>query len=216
MTWGRSIAILLAVVLLATVWRSWGELSKLDYAKIPTRASWQRPDSVVAALGLAEGDRVADVGAGDGYFTFYLAEAVGAGGRVYAVEVEEHLVDALERQVQIRDAANVDAVLGELDDPRLPDRGVDLVFLCNTYHHIENRTAYFARLRADLSPKGRLAIIDMRADLTGIAGLFSHAGRSAPRADLYGEMELAGFRHVERHDFLPVQIFEIFTPAPFP
>ncbi len=48
------------------------------------------------------------------------------------------------------------------------------------------------------------------------AGLFSHAGHSTPRTDLYGEMELAGFQHVERHDFLPVQIFEVFAPAPSP
>ncbi len=214
MTRAKGITLLVLVAFgLAALWSSWTELSRLDVTEIPTRASWQLPAKVVATLGLAEGDRVADIGAGDGYFTFPLAGAVGASGRVYAVEVEDHLVAELERQTQLRDAANVDAVLGELDDPRLPDGGVDLVFLCNTYHHIENRTAYFSRLRADLRPGGRLAIIDMRADLGGIAGLFSHSGHSTRRTDLYGEMELAGFRHVERHDFLPVQIFEIFAPA---
>lgn len=216
MTWGRGLAILLAVAALIAVWRSWGELSKLDYTKIPTRATWQLPSRVVAALDLDAGDRVADVGAGEGYFTFPLAEAVGGGGRVYAVEIEEHLVDAIERQAHLRDVANVDAVLGELDDPRLPDRGIDLVFLCNTYHHLENRTAYFSRLRTDLRPGGRVAIVDMRPDLTGIAGLFSHEAHSTSRTDLLGEMELAGYRHVEGHDFLPIQIFEIFTPAASP
>ncbi len=213
MTWGRGIAMVLAVVLVVTVWRSWGALSKLDYAKVPTRATWQLPERVVAAFDLEAGSQVADIGAGDGYFTFPLAGAVGGGGRVYAVEIEEHLVDAIERQVHLRDVANVDAVLGELDDPRLPDGGIDLVFLCNTYHHIENRTAYFARLRGDLRPSGRVAIVEMRADLTGIAGLFSHEGHSTSRVDLLGEMELAGYRHVASHDFLPVQIFEVFAPA---
>ena len=213
MTWGRGLAILLAAGAVIAVWRSWGELSKLDYTKIPTRATWQLPSRVVAALHLDAGDRVADVGAGEGYFTFPLAEAVGTGGRVYAVEIEGHLVDAIERRAHRHDVANVDAVLGELDDPRLPDRGVDLVFLCNTYHHIENRTAYFARLRTDLRPGGRVAIVDMRADLNGIAGLFSHEGHSTSRLDLLGEMELAGYRHVESHDFLPIQVFEVFTPA---
>ncbi len=213
MTRAKATTILvLAALALVALWSSWAELTRLDYTKILTRASWQLPAKVVAALGLADGDRVADVGAGDGYFTFLLADAVGATGRAYAVEVEDHLADALERQVRRRDAANVDVVLGELDDPRLPDGGVDLVFLCNTYHHIEGRTTYFSRLRSDLRPGGRVAIIDMRADLGGIAGLFSHDGHSTSRADLYDEMELAGFRHVERLDFLPVQIFEIFTP----
>ncbi len=206
---------LLAAIVLAVVWSSWRELARLDYTKIPTRDSWQRPAKVVAALGLAKGARVADVGAGDGYFALHLAAAVrgGGGGRVYAVEVDEHLAGALERRLQLRDAANIDVVLGELDDPRLPDRGVDLVFLCNTYHHIESRSNYFARLRADLRPGGRVAIVEMRADLTGIARLFADADHWMPRADLLGEMELAGYRHVESFDFLPMQIFEVFAVA---
>ncbi len=73
MTRARGAALLLSAALAAALWSSWGELSKLDVTKAPTRASWQLPAKVVAALGLAEGDRVADVGAGDGYFTFELA-----------------------------------------------------------------------------------------------------------------------------------------------
>ncbi len=203
------IALALAAMLVAT---SWPELSRLDVTKGPTRAAWQRPDRVIAALGLEPGDRVADVGAGAGYFTFRLADAVGPSGRVYAVEVDEDKVRDLERAVQIEDVGNVDVVLGELDDPRLPDRGIDLVFLCNTYHHIEGRDAYFARLKADLAPGGRVAIVDMRDDLAGVARLFAHTGHWTPRDLLHEEMGLAGYRSVARHDFLPVQIFEVFAP----
>ena len=214
MSKGRGIAVLvIATSALAAVWSSWNELSKLDLAKIPTRASWQLPARVVDALGVSAGDRVADIGAGDGYFTFLLAGAVGAAGRVYAVEIDEHLVANLERQVQIRDVANVDVVLGELDDPRLPDRALDLVFLCNTYHHIDQRPEYFSRLRSDLAPGGRVAIVDMRADVTGLARLFVDAGHWMPRPELYGEMELGGYRPHRRFDFLPMQIFEVFTAA---
>lgn len=195
------------------VWASWSELSKLDYMTIPGRATWQLPARVVAALELEKGDRVADVGSGGGYFTFLLADAVGPTGRVFAVDVDELEVQKLENRVQLEEVGNIDVVLGELDDPRLPDRGIDLVFLCNTYHHIESRDAYFSRLRADLRPGGRVAIVDMRDDLGGIAGLLSHEGHSTPREDLHDEMELAGYRLVARHDFLPVQLFEVFAPA---
>ena len=205
--------LLVTAMVIAVVWSSWNELSKLDYARIPTRASWQLPARVIEALDIDKGDRLADIGAGEGYFTLRLADAVGVTGRVYAVEVDEHIADNLERWVQGHDADNVDVVLGEFDDPRLPDHGVDLVFLCNTYHHIERRTDYFARLRADLRPGGRVAVIDMRADLTGIARLFATSGHWMDRADLLGEMELAGYRHLRSFDFLPVQVFEVFAPA---
>ena len=96
-------------------------LAKLDYGRLPTRASWQLPDRVVDALDLETGAQVADLGAGDGYFTFTLADAVGAGGRVYAVDVDADVVDGLQASVTSRGYDNVEAVLGEYDDPGLPD-----------------------------------------------------------------------------------------------
>jgi ubiquinone/menaquinone biosynthesis C-methylase UbiE len=210
----KSTAVLLIVALvLLIVWSGWDQLSKLDFARIPTRASWQRPAKVIGALGITKGKRVADVGAGDGYFTFLLADAVGPAGRVYAVEVDSYVAESLEQRAEGRGAANVDVVLGELDDPRLPDGGVDVVFLCNTYHHIERRTDYFARLRADLRPGGQVAVIDMRSDLTGIARLFADPEHWTRREDLLGEMALAGYRHLRSFDFLPMQSFEVFAPA---
>ncbi len=194
-------------------WTSWSELSKLDYATIPGRATWQLPARVIEALEIRKGHFVADVGAGGGYFTFLLADAVGPTGRVYAVDVDDVEVRKLESAVLRQDVGNVDVVLGELDDPRLPDRAIDLVFLCNTYHHLESRDAYFSRLRGDLRPGGRVAVIDMRADLGGIAGWFSHEGHWMSRDVLHGEMKLAGYRLVESHDFLPVQLFEVYAPA---
>ncbi len=206
------VALILVGLLGVLIWSSGSELAKLDYAKLPGRATWQLPDRVIASLGLKPGDRVADIGAGDGYFLFPLAEAVGPAGRVYAVEVDEHLVRDLEKQAQLKDLPNVEVIHGELDDPRLPDEGVDLVFLCNTYHHIEGRVEYFANLRVDLSPGGRIAIIDMRDDLAGIARLFAHRDHWTPRKTLHDEMNLAGYHHLRSFEYLPVQIFETFSP----
>lgn len=203
-----------AAVLVLILMTSWTELAKLDYARIPTRAVWQLPTQVVESLGLEPSARVADIGAGDGYFVFPLADAVGPGGRVYAVEVEEQKVERLRSKVERKGYSNVEVVLGEFGDPLLRDQEIDLVFLCNTYHHIDERSEYFSRLYSDLRSEGRVAVVDTRDDLGGIARLFAHPGHWMSGDDLRQEMAAAGYRPESRFEFLPVQLFEIFAAVP--
>jgi ubiquinone/menaquinone biosynthesis C-methylase UbiE len=208
MTLGRASLLCLAIPLLAC-----SGLSKLDYTKLASRAGWQHPDRVVESLEIRPGSRVADIGAGDGYFIPYLADAVGPEGTVYAVEVDPEKVEALETRVREEGRRNVVVVSGEFADPLLPDAGVDLVFLVNTYHHIEDRPAYFSRLKADLREPGRVAIIDMRDDLTGILRLFATDGHWTRLESMREEMEQAGYRPAASFEFLPVQSFEVFEPG---
>ena len=186
-------------------------VSKLDYWHLYQRAGWQHPDRVIESLNLSPGDHVADIGAGGGYFTFKLSGVVGPSGRVYAVDVEEETTFELGRKVSENDYSNVEVILGKFDDPLLPDGTIDLVFLSNTYHHIENRVEYFSSLKADLKPEGRVALIDVKDDLTGIFRLFATADHWTPRQLLISEMEEAGYRHEGSFDFLPVQNFELFS-----
>jgi ubiquinone/menaquinone biosynthesis C-methylase UbiE len=187
-------------------------LDRIDYPKVPTRAAWQHPNQVIESLGIDAGDVVADIGAGDGYFTFRMAEAVGPEGRVYAVEVDEELTAELEREARGRGDDNVVVVRGAFADPLLPDGAIDLVFLCNTYHHIDDRSVYFSALRTDLAPSGRVAVIDMKDDLTGILRLFATKDHWTPMALLDDEMKEAGYRKVESFDYLPTQNFVVFSP----
>ena len=163
------------------------------------------------ALGLGEGQRVADIGAGEGYFVSYLSDAVGSEGRVYAVDVEADITTRLEQRFGQK-GTNVEAILAQLDDPGLPDRQIDMVLIVNTYHHIEGRADYFARLRDDLSATGRVAIVEPNADLTGILSLLLDDGHMSSAPVIVREMLDAGYEHVESHDFLPTQVFEIFEP----
>lgn len=204
-----------AVVVLGFIayWSSRAELSRLDLSRVPTRAAWQLTDRVVEGLSLEPGDVVADLGAGGGYFTFPLADAVGPEGRVYAVDVDEGVVRELEEKVRERGYSNVEVVLAELDDPLLPDGEVDLVFLCNTYHHIDGRVAYFSRLETDLRDDGRVAIVEVRADFGGFARLLAPRSHSTAKETVVSEMEEAGYVGVEGFDFLPIQSFEIFARA---
>ena len=188
-------------------------LTKLDYGHLFSRDGWQRPDDVVRVLAIEPGTRVADLGAGEGYFIARLAAAVGPEGRVYAVEVEDEALAALERFVAEQGLANVDVVRGTYADPGLPDGAVDLVLLVNTYHHIEDRESYFAGLRGDLAPAGRVAVIDPNEELTGIVSWFLDEGHTSRAADVRAEMSAAGYVEVASHEFLLTQIFEIFRPA---
>ena len=186
-------------------------VTKLDLGN-SGRGVWQRPDDVVAALGIAPGQTVADIGAGEGYFVPYLAAAVGTEGAVYAVDVEDDIVEALSQRFAGDDSI-VRVVRGQYADPQLPDGTIDLVLMVNTYHHIEDRRDYFQRLRADLSPGGRVAVLEPNEELGGLLSLALDEGHTSVAAEVEREMREAGYEVAARHEFLPVQIFRVFAAA---
>jgi arsenite methyltransferase len=186
-------------------------VTKLDLTTLG-RGTWQRPADVIEALDLKEGDQVADLGAGEGYFVAELSEAVGESGKVYAVDVEGEIVVALAERFP-PDASNVESILGRYDDPLLPDGGVDLILIVNTYHHIEDRPAYFRQLKQDLRPSGRVAVLEPNEDLGGLLRLALDEGHTSSAPVVEEEMREAGYEVAARHDFLPVQIFRVFVRA---
>ena len=107
------------------------------------RDEWQQPERVLETLAIAPGMHVADVGAGGGYFTFRLADAVGESGRVYAVDVDDDMLDYLRERAAEEGYAQVEVVRGDFGDPLLSDGSIDLVFTSNTYHHLSDPVAYF-------------------------------------------------------------------------
>jgi SAM-dependent methyltransferase len=130
----------------------------------PARDTWQRPEDLIAAMDLAPGMTVADVGAGTGYFVPHLSAAAGEGGRVLAVDIEQAMLDFVAKLAAERGLSNVGTVLADLDDPKLPDRGVDRILIVNTWHHIADRAAYSARLRRALRPWGSVWVVDFRKE----------------------------------------------------
>lgn len=199
-------AALLAAVAVSTA-AGCGAVKRCGYAGWG-REAWQQSDRVVEALAVAPGSRVADLGAGGGFFTFRLADAVGAEGEVYAVDVDPDMTEYLEDRVREEGRDNVSVVLAPYDDPKLPVP-VDLIFTCNTYHHIEGRVAYFRNARRYLRPGGRVAVIEYRDD---DAGFWHPGGHSTPPAAIRDEMEEAGYRLVAEHDWLERQGFLVFAP----
>ena len=128
----------------------------------PQRDAWQRPDAVVEALGLAPDAVVADLGAGTGYFTVRLARAVPQ-GRVHAIDVEPDMVRYLQERAAAEGLDNVVASRNAGNHPGLQEP-VDVVFLCNVTHHIDDRVSFFRAAAEQLRPDGRVVIVDFRPD----------------------------------------------------
>jgi predicted methyltransferase len=170
------------------------------------RDGWQQPAEVIAALKLAPDAVVADIGAATGYFPVRIARAIPK-GRVYGVDIEQSMVDYLKARAEKEQLKNVVAVLGATDDPKLPEP-VDLALVVNTYHHIEGRPEYFARLRARLKPGGRVAVIEFRKGQP----MGPPEEHRIDLAQVKKEFAAAGYTLSAEHGFLPNQDFLVFTP----
>ena len=124
------------------------------------RDAWQRVPDVMAGLAIGAGSRVADVGAGSGYFTAHLAREVGADGRVFAVEISEREMSKLRRLAENERLENIEVVQGKIDDPRLPELSLDAVLVVDAYHEMTEHAAMMDAIYRALKPGGRLVILD--------------------------------------------------------
>ena len=177
----------------------------------PGREAWQQPKAVVEALHIPPGARIADLGAGGGYFTFPLAEAVGPEGHVYAVDTEDESLRFIEQDAARRGGMprQVTLILATPNNPHLPTSGVDLIFTCNTYHHLSDRVSYMQALAGFLRPNGRIAIIDFKEG-SWLGSLFGHA---TSEDTVRQEMKAAGYHLINDFDFLSKQHFQVFSPT---
>src|SRR5688500_11877555 len=169
----------------------------------PAREAWQMPARVIDALQLKSGMKVADIGAGTGYFSTQLARVPGVS--VYAVDIEPKMIDYLKQRAQKEQLSNVTAVLAGAASPNLPEP-VDVILVVDTYHHLPNRQVYFNELKKSLRPGGRIAIVDFRKEAPD--GPPAHF-RFTPQ-QIQDEMKQAGYELQASHDFLPRQHFLIF------
>jgi ubiquinone/menaquinone biosynthesis C-methylase UbiE len=135
-----------------------------DWLVRPERESEEQPDAALDAIGIARGSAVADVGAGAGYMTWRLAARVGPAGKVYANDIQPKMLDLLRRNMEQRKIANVETVLGAIDDPRLPSAAIDLVLLVDVYHEFSEPQKMLRHIRESLKPDGRLVLLEYRAE----------------------------------------------------
>lgn len=174
----------------------------------PKRDVYQKPHEVITALGLKEGEVIADIGAGSGYFALRFANHVGDRGRVYAVDVSPDMVRVVNRRTRDAGLRNLVSVLAEPDDPLLADASIDRFFVCDVWHHIESQPKYLGLMKKMLKPGGQVVMIDFHKRELPVG---PPVGMKIAREDLVKQMEQNGFRLAKEHTFLPYQYFLVFT-----
>lgn len=163
-----------------------------------------RPDRILQTLMPRAGERVMDYGAGGGYFAMRLAEFVGQEGRVYAVDINPAFLKYIRKKAAKRGLRGLETLTPEEVGSRVPEASLDLIFMRNVTHHIEDRSALFTKFAPLLKPGGRVAIVEH------LPGRGHSPEHSVPPETLISEMESAGFALTNTHDFLPDQSFMIF------
>ena len=174
----------------------------------PERDKEERPEQLIDALHIRPGATVADVGSGTGYFTRRLAEKVGPRGKVYAVDVQQEMLDKTKATVDKYKLANVEYVLALETNPRLPAASIDLAFLAYAYHEFADPESTMSAIRRALKPGGRVVVLE-----------YAKESKIAPASPLHKmsfdeirrEIEPMGFVIDQLLDFLPVQHGVVFT-----
>ncbi len=202
-----ALVILGAASLCAQVTHQHHPPSSDEYAKVledPERDAWQKPHEVLMALKLKPTDAVADIGAGTGYFSRRLAMHA---GKVYAVDIDAKLLDIAKKNTP----PNVTTIVSKPEDPMLQPASVDVVFICDVIHHIENRVAYYRKLKPALKPGARLVIIDFYKKEMPIG---PPPEMKLAEEQVIAELKETGFQLERKEAFLQYQYFLEFRTSP--
>jgi ubiquinone/menaquinone biosynthesis C-methylase UbiE len=166
-----------------------------------SREEWFRLPDIFQALGLRDGSRVADVGAGPGFFTVQMARIVGETGRVFAVDIDESALTALRQRIREETLNNIDVIQGDPRDPKLALDSLDAALIVDAYHEMAEHGAMLTGIRRALKPQGRLVIIDRMPRITRDKPRKDQVEKHAITSDfVQAELSEAGFEIVDRRD----------------
>lgn len=168
----------------------------------------EQPSRALMIMNIAPGSTVADIGAGSGYFTERLARLVGPAGKVYATDIQQGMLDLLQRRMMRERIENVSLILSEPANPKLPPASIDLALMVDVYHELAAPHTVLAHIRGALKPGGRLVLIEYKGEDPAIPILPSHK-MTVAQAKL--EVEAEGFVLTTANSSLPRQHVLIFT-----
>jgi ubiquinone/menaquinone biosynthesis C-methylase UbiE len=174
----------------------------------PDRDAWQKPDQIMDALLIADGSVVADLGAGGGWFTVRLARRVGPNGLVYAEDVQQQMIEAIDRRVKRENLTKiVKPWLARPSDPLLPRGSIDAVLTVDTYYELEEPVKLLRNVARALKPQGRLGIVECKKEGGGPCPPLEE--RVDPDV-VIRDATAAGLRLIRRDTFLPFQFLLVF------
>jgi ubiquinone/menaquinone biosynthesis C-methylase UbiE len=177
-----------------------------DWLERPGREQEEAPDVLVRELALSPADVVADIGAGTGYFTFRLSPLVPK-GKVFAVDIENEMLDAIRSRMTAAKDQNIVPVLGDIDDPRLPSNAVDVVLMVDSYHEFSHPREMMHGIVRALRPGGRVVLVEYRLEDPEVPIKRLH---KMSEKQARAEMEAVGLEWLETRDVLPRQHLMVF------
>jgi len=175
----------------------------LGLLESPDRAAWQKPDQIMDALGVADGSKVADIGAGAGWFTIQLARRVGPNGLVYAQDVQRQMLEAIRRRVSREGLQSVRTVLGTGTNPNLPKSALDAILVVDVYPEVDDRVTFLRNLSLALKPNGRIGVVNYKPGQGG-PGPGPNEGVRVESTAVEADAHAAGLRMLAREN-LPFQ-----------
>jgi len=177
------------------------------------REIYDKREKIVGALELGPGMNVADIGAGTGFFSRMFAKRVGTEGTVFAVEIEQNFLDHIEEKAREAGIENIRTVLGTDRSARLPKDSVDVVFVCDTYHHFEYPFSMLRSIHETLRADGRLVIVDFER-IKGVTSDFSIEHVRCGKGTVTDEVKDSGFDFVREVPILDSQYVIVFRKRP--
>jgi len=190
-----------------------GKYSKAKMFNRKASRKQSRADEILKTLDIQSGQTIADIGSGGGFFTFLFSHLVGDKGTVYAIDTNEEFLEYINSQSSENGLTNIKTILVTEQSIQAPQHSLDLVFVRNVYHHLQNRVHYFTQVKELLSSQGRIAIIEYSRH-GSIFSFHRRCGHNVPQEIIVEEMNKAGYTVSASFDFLPVQSFTIFTTVP--
>ena len=174
------------------------------------REIWDRRQQILQALNLTEGQKVADIGAGTGFFSLMMADAVGPQGHVYAVDIAQNFIDAILVRAGDAGLQNVSGVVNDQYSIKLAPASIDLAFISDTYHHFEHPDSILDSIHQALKPEGEMVVIDFKR-IPGQSSPWVLEHVRAGEQGVISEIESRGFRLSESLDFMRTQYFLRFS-----
>jgi len=189
-------------------------MGRYSKAKMFNRKAARRKskaNKILQTLNIQPGQIIADIGSGGGFFIFLFSQQVGEKGKIYALDTNKDFLEFVDKQAIKLGCTNIVTVPTTEQLIPLPSNSVDLIFVRNVYHHLQNRTLYFSEVKKLLTSQGRIVIIEYSQQGSKLS-FHRRCGHNVPKETIVEEMGEAGYTVSASFDFLPVQSFTIFRP----
>lgn len=177
----------------------------------PERIAEEDPERALNQMGIRAGMVIADVGAGTGYFSRRMAKRVAPDGKIYAVDIQPRMIEALKKNAAEEKIANIEPVLSKEDDPMLPAGEIDMILMVDVYHEFAKPQVMLQKLRASLKPDGRMILLEFRKEDPNVPIRLEH---KMTVDEAKAEIEAEGFKLSKVISTLPRQHILIFTLGP--